>query len=51
MGCGDSCPYIPGKRYVDWDLQDPRGVDLEAVREIREAIDERTAQLVEELDS
>ena len=51
MGCGDSCPVIPGKRYVDWDLADPRGLGLDAVRQIRDAIDRRTAQLVEELDS
>ena len=51
MGCGDECPYIPGKRYIDWDLEDPRGQALEAVRETREEIDRRVRALVEELDS
>src|SRR3954470_17727772 len=36
MGCGDECPYIPGKRYIDWDLRDPAGLPLEEVRAIRE---------------
>src|SRR3954470_8075422 len=35
MGCGDECPYIPGKRYIDWDLRDPKGLPLEQVRAIR----------------
>jgi len=51
MGCGDSCPYIPGKRYLDWELQDPSGLPLEAVRPIREEIERRVSSLVEELDS
>lgn len=38
MGCGDSCPYIPGKRYLDWDLPDPKGQSLDAVRNTREKI-------------
>src|SRR5215217_2452799 len=38
MGCGDECPYIPGKRYVDWDLPDPKGQPLEAVRATRDEI-------------
>ena len=50
MGCGDECPYIPGKRYVDWDLQDPKGLDLEKVREIRDDIAERVTKLAAELD-
>jgi arsenate reductase len=50
MGCGDECPYIPGKRYVDWDLQDPKGQPLEVVRGIREEISERVRALVAELD-
>ena len=50
MGCGDACPYIPGKRYVDWDLPDPRGRPLEEVRATRDAIRERVASLVAELD-
>jgi protein-tyrosine-phosphatase len=41
MGCGDECPYIPGKRYVDWDLKDPRGQAVEAVRATRDEIDRR----------
>jgi arsenate reductase len=45
MGCGDECPVIPGKRYVDWDLQDPAGEDVETVREIRDEIERRVAEL------
>ncbi len=45
MGCGDACPVIPGKRYVDWDLQDPAGEDLETVRRIRDEIERRVAEL------
>jgi arsenate reductase (thioredoxin) len=51
MGCGDECPYIPGKRYIDWDLEDPQGQPLKAVRELRAEISRRTAALVEELDA
>jgi arsenate reductase (thioredoxin) len=51
MGCGDECPYIPGKRYLDWDLEDPKGQALEAVRETREEIERRVRTLVEDLDS
>jgi protein-tyrosine-phosphatase len=51
MGCGDECPYIPGKRYVDWELTDPKGQPIEAVRETRDEIERRTAGLVAELDS
>lgn len=51
MGCGDECPYIPGKRYLDWDLPDPRGQSLEAVRQTRDEIDRRVRALVEELDA
>jgi arsenate reductase (thioredoxin) len=50
MGCGDECPYIPGRRYVDWDLQDPKGLPLEEVRAIRDDIESRVAELVAELD-
>jgi arsenate reductase len=50
MGCGDACPYIPGKRYVDWDLEDPAGGTPERVREIRDDIARRVRGLVEELD-
>jgi arsenate reductase len=50
MGCGDTCPYIPGKRYVDWDLPDPKGQSLDAVRAIRDDIAARVTVLVKELD-
>ena len=49
MGCGDACPIYPGKRYEDWQLDDPAGQDLEAVRRIRDEIDERVQRLVGEL--
>ena len=45
MGCGDACPVIPGKRYVDWELQDPAGQDVETVRKIRNEIERRVADL------
>jgi protein-tyrosine-phosphatase len=50
MGCGDSCPYIPGKRYIDWDLADPKGRPLAEVRATRAEIEERVAKLLAELD-
>ena len=50
MGCGDECPYIPGKRYVDWDLEDPAGRPLEEVRATRDEIERRVEALVAELD-
>ena len=50
MGCGDACPYIPGKRYLDWELDDPHGRPLERVREIRDEIGRRVEHLVGELD-
>jgi len=50
MGCGDECPYRPGKRYIDWDLPDPAGRPLVEVRATREEIDRRVRALVEELD-
>ena len=49
MGCGDSCPFIPGRRYIDWELPDPHGRPLEAVRAIRDEISERVEQLLAEL--
>jgi arsenate reductase len=49
MGCGDACPIYPGKRYLDWDLDDPAGLPLEQVRPIRDEIDRRVRALVEEL--
>jgi arsenate reductase (thioredoxin) len=51
MGCGDECPYIPGKRYVDWDLEDPKGRPLAEVRATRDDIAERVQTLVAELDA
>ena len=51
MGCGDACPYIPGKRYVDWDLPDPKEMPLEAVRALRDDIERRVRALVGELDA
>lgn len=49
MGCGDACPVLPGKTYTDWDLEDPKGKDIEAVRRIRDEIDERVQALIAEL--
>jgi arsenate reductase (thioredoxin) len=51
MGCGDECPYIPGKRYLDWELPDPKGQSLEAVRSTRDEIERRVRALVAELDA
>jgi arsenate reductase (thioredoxin) len=50
MGCGDECPYIPGRRYVDWELEDPKGRPVAEVRATRDDIDRRVRELVEELD-
>jgi arsenate reductase (thioredoxin) len=50
MGCGDECPYIPGKRYIDWELQDPKGLPLDQVRALRDEIAARVDRLVTELD-
>ena len=50
MGCGDACPYIPGKRYVDWDLPDPKGRPIDEVRATRDDIARRVADLVAQLD-
>jgi arsenate reductase len=49
MGCGDACPVLPGKRYLDWELDDPAGQSLDAVREIRDEIDRRILDLVHDL--
>jgi arsenate reductase len=49
MGCGDECPYVPGKRYLDWELPDPAGQPREAVRAIRDEISSRVQRLVGEL--
>ena len=51
MGCGDECPYIPGKRYIDWDLPDPKGRPVDEVRELRDEIQRRVGGLVRELDA
>jgi arsenate reductase len=51
MGCGDACPYIPGKRYLDWDLPDPKGRPLDEVRATRDEIARRVEALVAELDA
>jgi len=49
MGCGDTCPYFPGKRYEDWELDDPAGMGVEAVRPIRDEIGRRVRALLAEL--
>jgi hypothetical protein len=49
MGCGDSCPVYPGKRYLDWELEDPAGKSIDTVRPIVEEIDRRTRVLLAEL--
>jgi protein-tyrosine-phosphatase len=51
MGCGDECPYIPGKRYLDWDLPDPKGRPVHEVRSVRDDIAARVDALVRELDA
>jgi protein-tyrosine-phosphatase len=51
MGCGDECPYIPGKLYLDWELPDPKGLALNEVRAIRDEIGRRVGDLVADLDS
>ena len=51
MGCGDECPYIPGKRYLDWDLPDPKGRPVEEVRAVRDEIAGRVQALARELDA
>jgi arsenate reductase len=50
MGCGDACPYIPGKRYIDWNLPDPKGRPIADVRRLRDDIQRRVAELALELD-
>ena len=49
MGCGDACPVYPGKRYLDWDLPDPAGLDLAAIRPIRDDISQRVRDLLGDL--
>jgi arsenate reductase (thioredoxin) len=50
MGCGDECPYIPGKRDIEWDLADPKDKSVEEVRAVRDDIARRVAELVRQLD-
>jgi arsenate reductase len=50
MGCGDKCPYVPGVRYLDWELDDPKGRPIEEVRATRDEIERRVTELVGELD-
>jgi arsenate reductase len=49
MGCGDACPFIPGRRYIDWELPDPAGRPIEIVREIRDEIARRVSALLSEI--
>ncbi len=51
MGCGDQCPYVPGKRYIDWNLPDPKGRPLDEVRAIRDDIARRVDRLATELEA
>jgi arsenate reductase len=51
MGCGDVCPVLPGKSYTDWNLEDPAGKSIERVRQLRDEIERRVADLAQELDS
>jgi len=50
MGCGDECPYVPGKRYLDWELEDPKGRPLDEVRATRNEIERRVIELIDELN-
>jgi len=50
MGCGDECPFVPGVRYLDWDLEDPKGRPLAAVRATRDEIERRVVELIDELN-
>jgi len=49
MGCGDACPVLPGKRYIDWEIDDPAGEPIEKVRAIRDDIEARVQELLEDL--
>ena len=51
MGCGDACPYIPGKLYIDWDLPDPKGQPLKEIRATRDDIQQKVTALTVELDA
>lgn len=50
MGCGDACPILPGKRYLDWDVADPAGQPLETVRDIRDDVQQRISALLRDLN-
>ena len=50
MGCGDECPYVPGTRYIDWELEDPKGRPLAEVRATRDEIERRVVELIDELN-
>jgi arsenate reductase (thioredoxin) len=50
MGCGDECPYVPGVRYLDWELDDPKGRPLGEVRKTRDEIERRVVELIDELN-
>jgi arsenate reductase (thioredoxin) len=50
MGCGDACPVIPGKKYIDWDLRDPKDLPIDEVRAVRDDIASRVTALVKDLD-
>jgi arsenate reductase len=50
MGCGDACPVFPGKRYVDWEIDDPSGKPVDQVRPIRDDIEQRVRDLMAELE-
>jgi arsenate reductase len=50
MGCGDACPFIPGKQYIDWNLPDPKGRPIADVRRLRDDIERRVVELAHELD-
>jgi arsenate reductase len=51
MGCGDQCPFVPGARYIDWELPDPAGRPIDEVRDTRDEIDRRVQALIVELDT
>jgi arsenate reductase (thioredoxin) len=51
MGCGDQCPFVPGARYIDWELPDPAGRPIDEVRDTRDEIDRRVQRLLAELDT
>ncbi|HWB89742.1 MAG TPA: arsenate reductase ArsC [Acidimicrobiia bacterium] len=50
MGCGDTCPFVPGKRYVDWEVEDPSGKTLEEIRPIRDDLEQRVKGLLAEME-